>query len=54
MDYESLRRMQGSLETPVDLVAGIPVVNKIVKDIPGNFNASERWPKCTSIGEIRD
>lgn len=50
--------MNGALELTEEQLASpeyaVPVVSRVANSIPSNFSSMEKWPKCTSIGEIRD
>ncbi|XP_072175458.1 cathepsin B-like [Diadema setosum] len=50
---DDVRQMLGTFRHPR---RRLPAVEnpKIIGDLPTNFDAREQWPKCTTIGDIRD
>lgn len=53
-DYESMKRLNGALETPKTLEFWAPTVSDEMATPPAAWNAQTQWPNCASIYEIRD
>jgi len=50
-----LENMKTLMGTKLDYVEDAPVENAVPKDtLPSTFDAREKWPKCSSLKEIRD
>jgi len=52
MGKAAIKGQMGALKNPN--AKPLPKVNDVMPNLPDTFDARTQWPKCDSIGEIRD